>query len=101
MSVDLLALPWQVQLTLASGYAAYALAYSGIRAHHQTIDVAFATLVFGLVATGVFNGLTWSGRVEPIAASAIAFFFNDSCGLGLEETLTFACQEIVARFSRE
>src|SRR4051794_5515807 len=51
MPTELLALPWQVQLTLASGYAAYSLAYAGIRSHHHTIDVAFGTLVFGLIAT--------------------------------------------------
>lgn len=79
-TVDLLALPWQVQLTLASGFAAYALAYAGIRAHHKTIEVAFATLVFGLVATTVFAYLQQKQIVGAPAAMALAFFVTVAVG---------------------
>lgn len=72
MPTELLSLPWQVQLTLASGYAAYALAYAGIRSHHQTVDVAFATLVFGLIATFVTAALLKAGTNE-IVAGVLAF----------------------------
>lgn len=59
-------------MALAGGYAAYAIAYVGMRAHHRTIDVAFATLVFGLLATGIMvlaAGYEW----EPIWAGSLAF----------------------------
>jgi hypothetical protein len=41
-------LSWQVQLTLAGGYLAYVIAYTGIRSHHTPIDTAFLSFVFGL-----------------------------------------------------
>ena len=51
MIPDLQNLPWQIQASLASGYVAYVIAYAGSRARLQTIDTAFITLAFGLVAT--------------------------------------------------
>jgi len=70
MDASLLGLPWQIQFGLAAGYAAYALAYIGIRSHHQTIDVAFRTLVFSAIATFVLNLLlTGAG---PAFSTAIA-----------------------------
>jgi len=69
---DVLALPWAIQLALGSGYAAYVTAYSGIRQHHKTIEITFATLVFSLVTTLVFVlvsrylSLPWA----PLAAFA-------------------------------
>lgn len=33
MDEKLLSLPWQIQVSLGSGYAAYMLAYAGIREH--------------------------------------------------------------------
>lgn len=57
MFPELLSLPIVIQLSLASGYAAYHFAYVGIREHHKTIDVAFITLAFGLIATAVFSSL--------------------------------------------
>jgi len=69
---DLLKSPWQLQLSLGSGYAAYLVSYVGIRAHHKTIDTAFSSLVFGLVATGIFS--VSAVKVGPIPSSALAFF---------------------------
>ena len=79
MSPELLTLPWQVRLSLASGYAAYAIAYAGIRSHHQTIEIAFATLLFGLIATAFFNVLQKTGG--PINASVVAFAATIAVGL--------------------
>ncbi len=41
----------ELQIALGAGYLGYLTAYLGIRSHHQQIDVAFLTVVFGLVAT--------------------------------------------------
>lgn len=69
---DLLKLPWDVQLPLASGYAAYVLAYTGLRDRQKTVDVAFISLVFSLIATAVLAVAT-KHEVDPIKASAMAF----------------------------
>lgn len=53
MDEKLVNLPWEIQLALASGYAAYMLAYLGIREHHKPTDVTFRTIAFGLCATCV------------------------------------------------
>lgn len=80
-ATELLELPWQVQFTLASGFAAYALAYAGIRAHHKTIEIAFGTLVFSLATTGVFWTLVDKNFVVPPGAMVIAFFVTLLVGL--------------------
>jgi hypothetical protein len=69
---DLLKLPWDLQVPLASGYAAYVLAYTGLRDRQKTVDVAFISLVFSLVATGVLT-LAAKRGVEPVQASGLAF----------------------------
>lgn len=69
---DLLKLPWDLQVPLASGYAAYVLAYTGLRNRQKTVDVAFISLVFSLIATGVL-ALAAKRSVEPIQASGLAF----------------------------
>lgn len=51
MDEKLLALPWQIQVALGSGYAAYLIAYSGIREHHNAAEVTFRSIAFGMVAT--------------------------------------------------
>lgn len=40
-----------LQLALGAGYLGYLAAYTGVRAHHQQIDIAFLTVAFGLIAT--------------------------------------------------
>lgn len=57
MNIDVLNLPFAIQLSLASGYAAYIAAFTGLRERHHTIDTAFATLVFGVLATGILTAL--------------------------------------------
>jgi hypothetical protein len=69
---DLLKLPWDLQIPLASGYAAYVLAYTGLRDRQKTVDVAFISLVFSLIATFVL-AIASKHNVEPIKASAMAF----------------------------
>jgi hypothetical protein len=63
-------LPWQIQVALASGYAGYLLAYIGMRDDHRSIDTAFVTLVFSLIASGMLWLLAFS---NPVVASASAF----------------------------
>lgn len=52
-------------------YAAYMLAYSGIRLRHTAIDTAFRTLVLSLVATAAL-ALAAYYAVAPLAAGPIA-----------------------------
>lgn len=79
MYPELLNLPVGIQLSLASGYAAYHFAYVGIRDHHKTIDVAFITLVFGLVATVAFS--LFSAITHPFLAGLAAFIAAISAGV--------------------
>lgn len=69
-NVDLLSLPWEIQVALASGYAAYMVAYTGLRDRHRTIDIAFITLVFSLIATA---GLALTTTLPALVSGAIAF----------------------------
>ncbi len=68
---ELLKLPWEIQLSLASGYAAYVVAYTGLRDRQRTIDIAFISLVFSVVATSILALTT--GVLGPLASSALAF----------------------------
>lgn len=76
METTLLSLPWQVQLSLASGYAAYHVANVGARLHHKTVDVAFSTLLFGSCATVIYNIIVWTkpDSFQIAIVSAIAAF---------------------------
>ncbi|MCC8941476.1 hypothetical protein H8A99_34825 [Bradyrhizobium sp. Arg68] len=76
---DLLKLPWDLQVPLASGYAAYVLAYTGLRDRQKTVDVAFISLVFSLIATGVL-ALAAKRSVEPIQAGTLAFAVTVASG---------------------
>lgn len=62
--------PWQIQVALGSGYAAYMAAYTGIRGHHQGVDVTFRAIAFGLVATAVLMVVPAS---RPVLSIALAF----------------------------
>src|SRR5258708_10860941 len=70
MDLNFLKLPWEIQVALASGYAAYALAYTGLRERQRTIDIAFLSLVFSVPATMVFG--VFASR-SPIICIPIAF----------------------------
>lgn len=75
----LLNLPWVIQLSLASGYAAYLLCYAGIRGKHTTVDVTFLTLTFGLIATGI--AYLANMNAKPVVASLLAFMLTCAAGL--------------------
>jgi hypothetical protein len=79
MPTDLLNLSWQVQVALASGYAAYLLCYAGVRGSHTTIDTTFSTLVFSLIATAVL----YLSRpcIPDIAAGTLAFVVTCASGV--------------------
>jgi hypothetical protein len=67
----LVELPWASLLTLACGYTGYFVAHVGVRSHHRTVDVVFATFVFGFLAAfvyQVFLRLEWT--VLPASAAA-------------------------------
>lgn len=61
---------WQLQVALGSGYAAYMIAYTGIRSHHQAIDTTFRSLAFGLVATAIMLAMPVGSRVASIAVAS-------------------------------
>lgn len=66
---DILNLPWQIQVSLASGYAGYMLACFGVRENHRAIDTTFMTLVFGLFASAALYLLD---RFSPVIAGTVA-----------------------------
>jgi hypothetical protein len=74
MDLDFLRLPWEIQVALASGYAAYALAYTGLRDRQRTIDIAFLSLVFSVPATIIFGVLTSKSPVITIPLAFVAAF---------------------------
>lgn len=51
MDDKLLALPWQIQLSLGAGYLAYLIAYAGNRQHHTATDTVFRSAAFGIIAS--------------------------------------------------
>lgn len=71
MNAELLTLPWQVQIALGTGYAAYIVANIGNRAHHKPVDIAFSALVFGLFAS-IFYGLA-AAPLGEIPGGLVAF----------------------------
>ncbi len=76
MSTDILNLPIAVQVALASGYAAYMLAFIGQRSHHKTVDVAFVTLMFSMIATAIWTNTAQHGLVS----AGVASFLGTSVG---------------------
>ena len=66
MDPKLISLPLIVQVALGSGYAAYCLAYMGIRQHHKPVDVTFSTLAFSVMTTIVLTSTVWMG--QPLSA---------------------------------
>ena len=78
MPTELLALSWNVQVALASGYAAYIIAYRGVRAYHSAQDTLFLSLVFSLIASSEL----WLGRSKsPLLVGAFAFLISVSAGI--------------------
>jgi hypothetical protein len=96
MDTNLLNQPWEVQVALASGYVAYFVAHQGNRSHHQTIDVAFTTLVFGLFASAAYGVLTtWFGKIPSGLA---ALFFSLCLGAAWKKLGRPAFRKLSRRF---
>jgi hypothetical protein len=73
--LDLLKLPWELQIAFASGYAAYAVSYTGLRDRQRPIDIAFISLVFSVPATmlfGLLSSFKWGMMISIPLAFAIA-----------------------------
>lgn len=81
MNPELLSLPWQLQLSLACGYAAYSLAYAGMKSHHQAIDIAFRTLVFSAMSAGASMLVAIHTGWGDVAASFAAVFVALAAGV--------------------
>ncbi|MDZ4139686.1 MAG: hypothetical protein U1D66_12540 [Erythrobacter sp.] len=79
MDGDLLALPWQIQLALASGYASYSIAYIGVRSHHTATDTLFRSLVFSTITIAAINYLPISQVWALLSASV---FLTLGAGVG-------------------
>jgi hypothetical protein len=69
---DILTLPWEIQVALASGYAAYALSYIGLRGRQKPIDIAFISLVLSVPATLTLGLLAPKGPYVSIPAAFVA-----------------------------
>lgn len=72
MNEKLLTLPWEIQVALGSGYAAYILAYVGIRDHHKGVDTAFRAIAFGLIATITFALVPRSWPIVRVGGAIFA-----------------------------
>lgn len=72
MSAELIQLPWNILLPLACGYAGYFVAHIGVRGHHKSIDVTFATLVYGFIGMLIYQGVL-DNRWGVIVSSCAAF----------------------------
>lgn len=68
---DFLKLPWEIQAALASGYVAYMIAYAVLRGRHSTIDTAFITLVFSLIATVILSLMMTFGPPLAIVTTVV------------------------------
>lgn len=78
MQADILALSWNVQVALASGYAAYIISYRGVRVHHTASDTVFFSMVFSLIASAEL----WLTRsFSPIVGGTSAFLLTVAVGL--------------------
>jgi len=76
MTPELLDLPWRIQVSLAGGYLAYILAYSGNRSHHKTVDTVFLSFLFGLFALSIYSAIDpqqnkVAAGLSTLAASAM------------------------------
>lgn len=74
MYTELLNLSWTIQASLVAGYAAYFIAYVGLRHTHRQIDTLFIAINFSLIAAGLIWTLQETTAFPPviIVPSAIA-----------------------------
>jgi hypothetical protein len=78
--IDFLMLPWEIQGALASGYAAYATAYTGLRDRQRPIYIAFLSLVFSVPATLIFGFMAGLG-IGPAISIPAAFVAAVAVGI--------------------
>lgn len=71
-------LPVEIQVALASGYAAYVVAYTGLRDRHRPVEIVFISLVFSLVASFAFWLFAPYGPVISYAAGLVG---SIACGV--------------------
>lgn len=72
MSVEeIIKLPFEIQLVLAAGYIAYRIAATGLNRAHNTTDVVFQVLVYGLVAFLAYNQTIQMVPIGVAMATAI------------------------------
>lgn len=63
--------PWPTIVVFVCGYIAYHIANTGVRDHHKTIDIAFATLVFGFFSVfGYYSAAIWGNFGTPASSLA-------------------------------
>lgn len=77
MGADIIKLTFAVQAALVSGYAAYLIAYAGIRRHHTASDAGFRAIAFSLPATGI---LTY-GYQAPVITTLVAIALSLVAGV--------------------
>lgn len=80
MNETILSLPLHLQISLASGYLAYLIAYAGIRQHHTASEVFFRSLAFGMIATAVLLSTAAEGSREPYMRAVVAVIATISVG---------------------
>lgn len=79
-------LPWEIQITLASGYLGYVLGYAGIRDRHNKTDMVMTILIFGLIGYTAYLvvislGFTaLSGIARNIAGGVAALVASSAAG---------------------
>ena len=79
INAELLSLPWATVLFLASGYAGYFIANTGMKERHKNIDIAFSSAVFGFFAIFLYK-LVLSRELGELPSSAVGFAFALVCG---------------------
>lgn len=77
MLADLFNLSLALQISIAGGYLAYLIAYSGIRQHHSASDIIFRSFGFGIIASSIMTYGYNSTFLTPL----VAFFSTIAAGV--------------------
>lgn len=95
MDPKILSLPWQIQLALGAGYAAYAIAYTGVRSHHSAVDTAFRALLFSIVTT---VSLSILGGLPVLLGVPMAFIITIAAGIWWRMKLRDGLKRILHKY---
>ena len=71
LNSSLIDLPWATLVTLASGYMGYFIASVGLKDHHKTIDITFATLAFSLLPALLYSLILYSFNIYAATLAAV------------------------------